>query len=340
MKKELGFGLLGCGMVGHYHAEAIKAVDGCTLVACASKSFASAEKLASEFNTEARQSFNDLLSDASINFIAICTPTGDHYENAKQALLAGKNVVVEKPMCLGLDKADELIALAKQKNLVLCSISQTRFSDAVQAIHNAVQAGQFGKMVSAQLMMRFMRTQAYYDQADWRGTFAGDGGGVLMNQGIHGIDVLCYIMGRAVSVAGYTATRLRNIEVEDTAAAALEFEDGALGIIDATVCSEPSFTKKFIFCGEKGTVVLENDVISLWSLPCPCPVSVGPSAGGSSSADPRGITTEYHIREYTNLRNHVLDGEALLVDGKQGKLPLSVIYGIYESSKTGKKITL
>ena len=340
MKKQLRFGLLGCGMVGHYHASAIGAVEDCTLVACASKTYSSAEKLAKEFGTEARHSYDDLLSDSSINFITICTPSGNHFEDARKALLAGKNVVVEKPISLRPEQADDLIDLAKEKGLILCTISQTRFSDAVQAIHKAVIEGRFGKMVSAQLMMRYMRGQEYYDQASWRGSFEGEGGGMLMNQGIHGIDVLCYIMGQPVSVMGYTATRLRRIEGEDTAVAAIEFADGSLAVVDATVCSNPSFTKKFIFCGEKGTVVLENDVITTWSLPQQCPVKVGASSAGSSSADPRGISTEYHTREFRNLRDHYVDGRALLVDGIQGKLPLSVICGIYESSDSGKRIAL
>ena len=340
MEKKLRFGILGCGMVGRYHATAISEFDDCTLVACASKTLDSARKLAQEFGAEARGSYDDLLSDTSINFIAICTPSGNHYENAKAALVAGKNVVVEKPISLRPDQADDLIALAEEKGLVLCTISQTRFSDAVQAIHKAVEEGCFGKMVSAQLMMRYMRGQEYYDQASWRGSFEGEGGGMLMNQGIHGIDVLCYIIGRPVSVMGYKATRLRNIEGEDTAAAAIEFEDGALAVVDATVCSSPSFTKKFIFCGERGSVVLENDVITLWTLPEPCPVRVGSQTAGSSSSDPRGISTEYHIRQYRNLRDHFINGDRLLVDGVQGKLPLSVISAIYESSDSGKRIIL
>jgi predicted dehydrogenase len=328
MDKKLRFGIVGCGMIGYYHAEVIKQVEDCELVSCSSSSFSSAQKLAKQFDIEAKPSFDDLLSDSSINFISICSPSGNHYETAKQALLNNRNVVVEKPMCLSLAEADELISLARERGLVLSVISQTRFSDAVQAIHNAVQNNEFGKMVSAQLMMRYSRPQSYYDSAAWRGTAKYDGGGIMMNQGIHGIDVLCYIMGKPKSVMGYAKTRLRNIEVEDTAVAAVEFEDGSIGAIDGTVCSIPSFSKKFIFCGEKGTVILEDDFIRLWSLPTPCPVDAPDSTGGSSSADPRGITTEYHKREFQNIRDHFIHGKPLIVDGNEGRMPLSVILAL------------
>ncbi|MBR2281343.1 MAG: Gfo/Idh/MocA family oxidoreductase [Spirochaetales bacterium] len=340
MDRKLRFGIIGFGMIGYYHAEVIRQVDGCELVSCTSASYSSAQKLAEKFNIEAKPSIDDLLSDERINFVTICSPSGNHYEAAKQALFHNRNVVVEKPMCLSLEEADELIALAKEKGLALCVISQTRFSDSVQAIRRAVENNEFGKMVSAQLMMRYSRPQSYYDQADWRGTVKYDGGGVLMNQGIHGIDVLCYIMGRPKSVMGYATTRLRDIEVEDTAVAAVEFENGSVGSIDATVCSTPSFAKKFIICGEKGTVILEDDSISLWALPSPCPVSGQSTTGGSASADPRGINTEYHRREFENIRDHYMYGKPLLIDGDQGRIPLSVILGLYSSSRNGVRIPL
>jgi len=335
-------GIVGCGMVARYHANAIASTEGAELICCCSKSPSSAESFAAERSEEVKvyKTYSEMLSDKEMNTVAICSPTGDHFAQAKEALLAGKNVIVEKPLCIKLSDADELISLADEKGLDLCTISQTRFSDSAQAIRKAVENGDFGRMVSASLTMRYMRDQKYYDQAAWRGTFEFDGGGVMMNQGIHGIDLLCYIMGKPISVMGYAKTLLRNIEVEDTAAAALEFENGAVAVIDATVCSIPSFTKKFIFSGEKGTVVLENDVITLWSLPTECPVKTETSVGGSSSSDPKAISFVYHAREYQNFADHMIKGTPLLIDGREGRLPLSVILGVYESSNTGNKVVL
>lgn len=340
-EKELKVGIIGCGMVARYHANAIRRNRYITLVGACSKSLSSAEKFCTEFpEAKLYQDYEKMLEDKGIDAVAVCSPSGNHYAQARQALEAGKHVIIEKPLCLDLKDADCLIGLAKRKNLEICCISQSRFSDAARTIKAAVEDGSLGKVVNFSLMMRYMRTQAYYDQADWRGTYAYDGGGVLMNQGVHSIDLLCYFLGKPKSVMGYAKTVLRNIEVEDTGAAALEFENGAIGVIDATVCSNPSFVKKFIICGENGTIILEDDAIKLWSLPTPCPLELGKSVNGSSASDPKGISFEYHTREYRNIAEHFALGTPLLLDGQQGRLPLSVILGIYESSKTGKRVML
>ena len=334
-------GILGCGMVARYHAKAIADTPNATLVGACSKSLSSTQAFCSEFpKVRAYSGYEEMLEDCDINTIAICSPTGDHYAQSKRALESQKHVIVEKPICISLEDADDLIRLAEERGLCLCVISQSRYSDSVAIIKQAIDNGELGKPISASLMMRYMRNQAYYDQADWRGTYAFDGGGVLMNQGIHGIDLLCYFMGKPRSVVGYAKTLLRTIEVEDTAAAAVEFENGSVAVIDATVCSQPPFPKRFILCGEKGTIMLEDDTITLWNLPTPCPIETKANMGGSSSADAKGITHIYHAREYQNFTKHLLNGEALLVDGHQGRIPLSVILGVYESSKTGKKVLL
>lgn len=341
MENTVRIGIVGCGMVARYHAKAIAETPNAMLIGACSKSLSSTRTFCSEFSqVRAYNSYDEMLAEHDINTVAVCSPTGNHYEQAKRALEAHKHVVVEKPICITLRQADDLIRFADEESLSLCVISQTRFSDSATIIKQAIDNGELGRPISASLMMRYMRTQAYYDQADWRGTYAYDGGGVLMNQGIHGIDLLCYFMGKPQSVTGYAKTMLRSIEAEDTAVAAIEFENQSVAVIDATVCSQPPFPKRFILCGEKGTIILEDDAITLWNLPTPCPIEMKASAGGSSSADPKGITHIYHAREYRNIVRHLLNGEALLIDGHQGRIPLSVILGVYESSKTGRKVLL
>ncbi len=339
MNDPVRFGLLGCGLIAPNHAQAIAAAGG-ALAGAASRRYEQARAFAQTFSCRAYETYEAMLSDEGIDAVSVCTPTGLHFENARQALLAGKHVLVEKPLCLTLEEADALIALAGERGLCLGVISQTRFSDAAKAIRQLIDSGEAGKPVSAQLMMRFWRDQAYYDSAAWRGTFAGDGGGVIMNQGIHGIDLLCYFMGKPVSVTGYARTRLRDIEVEDTVAAALAFESGAVAVIDATTCSNPSFSKRFILGFEKGTVILENDVITLWTVPGECPESCRVSLAGNSSADNKKVTNVYHAREYADFIRHITGQGPLNVDGVQGRIPLSVILGIYESSRTGRNVEL
>ena len=341
MMDNVNIGIVGCGMVARYHAKAIADTPHARLLGACSKSLASTAQFCNEFpGSEVYARYDEMLANRQIDAIAICSPSGNHYSQALQALVAHKHVIVEKPLCITLEDADHLIRMAHDKDLCLCVISQSRFSDSATAIKQAIDNGELGRPVSASLMMRYLRNQNYYDQADWRGTYAHDGGGVLMNQGIHGIDLLCYFMGKPKSVMGYVKTILRNIEGEDTAVAAIEFESGAVAVIDTTVCSQPAFAKKFILSGEKGTIILENDSITLWGLPSPSPVNSVKAVGGSSSADARGITHLYHAREYRNFADHLIKGSSLLIDGNQGRVPLSVILGIYESSASGKKVQL
>lgn len=338
--KEIRIGIVGCGMISRYHAQAILKTKGASLAGCCSHSYKSAEAFAREFSVPAFQCYAQMLSQNEIDAVAICTPSGDHADQILAALDAGKHVIVEKPMCLSLEEANKVVEKAEQTGLVVCVISQSRFSDAAREIKRVIDAGAFGKMVSASLMMRYYRSQEYYDQAGWRGTIDGDGGGVLMNQGIHGIDLLCYLMGRPVNASGYVGTLLRDIEVEDTAAAAVLFENGAVATIDATVCSQPAFSKNLILCGEKGTVQLEEDSITLWSLPIPCSLPIGAVGGNSGASDPRGISCDNHIKEYRDFVTAVQTGSRVLIDAREGRIPLSVIQAIYESSRTGQKITI
>lgn len=338
--KSISFGIVGCGIIARFHALAVSEVPGARLIGACSKTFSSTEKFCSEFAVRPYESFEKMLQEPELDAVVICTPSGDHAWQITQALKAGKHVVVEKPMCLTMEQANAVVALADELGLMVCVISQTRFSDGVQAIKQAIDRGELGKLVSACLTMRYFRDQNYYNLAQWRGTMAGDGGGVLMNQGIHGIDVLCYLMGKPAGVKGYARTLLRDIEVEDTAVAALEFENGALAVIDATVCSQPAMPRKLTICGEKGSVVLEEDSIVQWNLPTACPTEASHATGSSGAADPKGITHQNFTREYRNVMDHLLRGEPLLLDSRQGRMPLSVILGIYESSQTGKTVQL
>ncbi len=334
------FGIVGCGMAARCHAQAIASVKQAALAGACSRSPASADSFCRQFQIRKYPSYRAMLKDPEIDAVSICTPSGSHKEQAVQAMEAGKHVVIEKPMCLSLQDADEIIRLADQTGLAVCVVSQSRFSDAAQEVKRAVDAGAFGKMVSAALTMRYFRPQAYYDQAAWRGTAAGDGGGVLMNQGFHGIDLLCYLLRQPVSVCGYTAARLRHIEVEDTAAGAVRFSSHALATIDATVCSHPAFSRQIVLCGESGSVILKEDSISLWSLPQPCSLPILQTVPFSASADPKAVSCEGHAREYQNLVGFLLGKNPLLVDARQGKIALEVILGIYESSRTGKAVRL
>ena len=338
--KSVRFGIVGCGMISHYHADAIGAVENAELVGACSRSRESAEAFCGKYGIRCFESYEQMLASSDITAVSICTPSGDHARQILMALRAGKDVVVEKPMCISLADADEVIRLAEETGKKVCVISQLRFSDAIQEIRRAIREGLLGKVYSVALTMRYFRSQAYYDQAGWRGTWAMDGGGVLMNQGIHGIDMLCYLFGPAEEVGAYAATLGRDIEVEDTAVAAVKFESGVLATIDASTCCAPGFPRKMVISGERGTIVTEDDNIVLWTLPEPCGMTVGTVSANSGASDPRGITWANHARQFEDFVDSVLNDRAPVSDQREGRLPLELILGVYESSREGKFVKL
>lgn len=334
------FGILGCGSVANYHAAAIAATPGACLVCACGNTPEKAEAFCKAQGIRRMDSYEALLACPEVDAVSICTPSGLHAGEAIAAIQAGKHLVIEKPISIRNEDADRIQSAAAASGRVVCVISQFRFSDAAQAIRCAMDRGAFGKLVSAALTMRYYRGQDYYDSGAWRGTKALDGGGILMNQGIHGVDLLAYLMGPVAELTGYTRTRLRSIEVEDTACAALSFANGAIGVIDATVCNQGGSPMRIEICGEKGSVVLEDESITFWGLAEPCPCPVGVRSQSSAAASPTGISTQNHIRQFRNFAAAVRGEEPLLVGVRDGHHALQIVCGVYESAETGRPVTL
>lgn len=336
----VSFGILGCGMIANFHAKAIEMTENAVLVGACSKSSASAERFCQEYSVRKFDSYPDMLACPDIDAVAICTPSGDHARQVLQALDAGKHVVVEKPMCITLGECDAVIRKAEETGRKVCVISQHRFSDGIQEIKRALDAGELGKVYSTQLTMHYFRSQAYYDSAAWRGTWALDGGGVLMNQGIHGVDMLCYLFGPAKTVSGFARTLGHDIEVEDTAATAIQFESGVLGTIDASTCCAPGFPQRIVINCEKGRIVTQDNAIMEWTLPTPCQIPVGQTVGGSGAGDPKAIFVTNHARQFGNFVDSILSGAPLNSDARAGRLPLEIILGTYQSSQEEKTVQI
>lgn len=335
---NIRFGIVGCGMIARFHARAIEHCHGATLLGACSKTKKSAETFCAEENIRVFDSYEQLLRCPEIDAVAICTPSGEHYGQICAALEAGKHVLVEKPMCLSLEAADHVIGLARERGLCLCAVAQLRFSDSIQEMKRVIDAGHMGKIYSAALTMRYFRSQAYYDQAGWRGTWEMDGGGVLMNQGIHGVDMLCYLLGPVAEIRGFADTLGRDIQVEDTAVAALRFQCGALAVIDASTCCEPGFPLRLVISGEKGTIALEGDRLVTWTIAEPCLIEGRAAKTLTSASDPKAIDFMNHARLYADFIEAIEQERKPLCSGEQGRLPLEVILGIYQNSgiKTNK----
>ena len=336
--QEVRFGVIGCGMIANFHAAALAAIPEARLVGCYDAYAPGAQAFAQARGITAFDTLEALLASPEIDAVSICTPSGLHTPQAIAAMRAGKHIVCEKPMSLTLADADALIATARETGVKTCIISQFRFTPAVQQVRRALEAGALGRVVSGSLQMKYFRTEAYYAQAGWRGTWAMDGGGALMNQGIHGVDVFRYLMGPVRELTGYTRTLTRPIEVEDSAVAIVEFASGAVGTLEGSTTCYPGYPRRIEICGDQGSVVLEEDAILRWDCPLPSELPVGAAARNVASADPKAINVDGHIRQLANFTAAIAHGEALLADAATGRPPLEIILGIYQSSQTGKPV--
>src|SRR3954462_5794058 len=219
-----GFGIVGCGMISSFHAKAIADVRGAKLVACFDTRETSAEKFAADYGCKAYTDLNAMLADPKVSIVTIATPSGAHMDPAVAAARAGKHVIVEKPLEITLNKCDRMIDACKKAGVQLGAVFPSRFHDSSVKIKKAIDGGRFGRLTLGDSYVKWFRTQQYYDSGAWRGTWALDGGGALMNQAIHSVDLLTWLMGPAVEVSAYTATLAhQRIEVEDVAVANVKF---------------------------------------------------------------------------------------------------------------------
>jgi predicted dehydrogenase len=261
LPERIHFGILGCGVIGPHHAQAIASLpDDAALVAVADRHLDRAEKLAQQYNVSAYSSLDDLLHHPGLDAVCICTPSGEHAGDAVAVLNAGKHVVVEKPVDVTLPAIDRLLAARRSTAQKVAVISQHRFDTSTQIVRDAVEQKRLGRLTVGTAQVRWWRTQSYYDSGAWRGTWELDGGGALMNQSIHTIDLLQWIMGPVVEVSAYTGLLAHErIEVEDTAVAIVRFASGALGLIEGTTAAYPGLTARLEVHGDRGSAIIDND---------------------------------------------------------------------------------
>lgn len=344
------FAIIGCGMIARFHAKALAELPESRLVALVSRNAANAQKLADDLGLRC-DLYTDLapvLQRRDVDAVIICTPSGAHMEPAVAAASAGKHVVVEKPLEITLERCDAIIDACRRNGVQLCTIFPSRFADANLALKKAVAAGKFGRLTLGETACKWWRPQSYYDEGGWKGTQALDGGGALMNQAIHNVDLLLWMMGPATHVTGFTATLAHErIEVEDTAVACLRFANGALGVLQAATSVHPGLPKTIALHGDRGTVVIEQEDVLRWDF---APESdddravrrrfaakVGASGG---SSNPAAISHVYHARQLADFVQALKNGSDPLVDGREGRKAVEVILAIYQSAATGSSVAL
>ncbi|WNB87233.1 Gfo/Idh/MocA family oxidoreductase [Cellulomonas sp. ATA003] len=359
------FALVGSGVIAPTHVRALLELAGrAELVVCSDVVPARAEALASEFGIKAAP-YEDVLADPTIDAVTVCTPSGLHAEVGVPALLAGKHVVVEKPMEVTLEACDRLLAAQAQSGATLAVISQHRFDAASQIVKAAVDDGDLGRLVLAEARVPWYRTQEYYDSGEWRGTYALDGGGALMNQGIHTIDLLRWTCGpvRTVYAQARTAAHER-IEVEDVVCATVEFANGAVGTIMASTAAYPGFPARLGVHGTRGGAVIEGDRLATFATvdgvtrageaanAHAVQVATGGTraatkavdesvvAGAATVGSPADVWGQAHRAQLLDFIDAAEQGRRPLVDGAEGRNAVQLVQAIYESARTGVPVTL
>ena len=330
--KTYNFAILGCGVISKTHALAIDSIENATLVGVADNNVEYARSFAEKNGVKAYENYQALLADKDIDVVCICTPSGFHASNAIDALNAGKHVVLEKPMSISNEWADKVIETVEKTGKKLTVISQFRFSDDIIRVKKLISENAFGKISLCTLTMKYYRNPEYYSSSSWRGTLKFDGGGALINQGIHGVDMLDYIVGPITNVKGKVATISHNIEGEDTAVAFFQTQCGALGVIQGSTCAYPGFDRRIEIHGDNGYVcLLENKIEKL--MVNGEMVDLGELNFTSTANDNTVMDYRMHKAQLENLLNAIEGKEKILVDCYEGKKALAIIQSIYKSSK-------
>ena len=337
-------GIIGAGMISDFHARAIVAMEGVELAAVYARRPEAASALAGRFGCAAYSDLDAFLAHPGLQAVTICTPSGAHLEPVLAAAKAGKHVICEKPLEVTVERVDEMVAACESSGVGLAGIFPRRFNPATKLLKHAIEAGRFGRISLAEANIKWWRTQAYYDSGAWRGTWALDGGGALMNQGIHTIDLLLHLMGDVVRVqadAGLLAHS--GIEVEDTAAAILRFESGAIGIVQgSTACwSGEGHPAEIQICGERGSVFMSGDSFRVWEFTDETPAdqdirekfAVGGIAAGA--ADPAAIDFGWHQRNFEDAISAFKEGRQPSVDGREARRAVELIQRIYQAAGIG-----
>lgn len=346
--RELGFAIVGCGMIAEFHARAIRELSGGRLITCYSQRQSSAEKFAATHGITAVSSLEAVLAHPDVDVVCICTPSGAHAEPAIAAAAAGKHVVVEKPLEVTLARCDALLEACRKHQVQVCPIFPSRFSPVNLAVKAAITAGRFGRLTLGDTYVKWWRSQEYYDQGGWRGTWQLDGGGAYMNQAIHNVDLLYWFMGEVTDVVAQTATLAHDrIEVEDTGSAVVRFQHGALGTITATTAAWPGLLKKTEIHGTRGSVIVEQDDLLLWQFADPLPedeelkARFARKVGGTGGAsDPKAISHAGHRAQLQDFVDAIHAGRPPLITGEEGRKAVELVLAIYAAARSGTRVSL
>jgi predicted dehydrogenase len=320
------FAIVGAGVIGEAHAKALDTLGGSELVAVADVVPELAKAIAAPRGADATDELERVLARDDVDAVSVCTPSGLHADIAVAALEAGKHVMIEKPIDVTLAAADRIIEAEKRSGRVATVVSQRRFQPPFAFLHKEIEAGRLGRVTSGIAESPFWRSQSYYDSGGWRGTWKLDGGGALMNQGIHVLDLLVWMLGEPVEASAYAATLAHErIEVEDTVAGTIRFSSGAIGTITATTAANPGRTVRLTVNGDAGSAIIDAERIEYLET-----TDRKTGEVPTLPTDPPG-----HAAQYADFIEAVQDGRPPAITTADGRRALALIVAIYESARQG-----
>jgi UDP-N-acetyl-2-amino-2-deoxyglucuronate dehydrogenase len=363
MNETLKVAITGCGVIGRTHAVALQEFPGASVVALVDAIPDAAESLADFIEATGKQrpsvhaSLEEAFAAADIDLVALATPSGLHIQQGLEVLATGKHVVIEKPLDVDLSRAQEIEAAANEaarRGVVASVISQHRFDQASVAVAAAVAKGRFGRLTSAIASVAWWRGQGYYDSGDWRGTWSMDGGGALMNQGVHTVDLLLWFMGRPVEIHAHTARLAHErIEVEDTAVATVTFENGGLAVLHATTAAYPGLTVRVQLMGSEGSAVVDNDRLQYFHAKDigGASADMGLQGGGNQAQeelakypaedyeakDPT-VYPAGHVRQYRDILGAIAEGRQPGVTVSDAVNALATVRAVYASATLNQAV--
>ncbi|NTZ20265.1 Gfo/Idh/MocA family oxidoreductase [Paenibacillus sp. JMULE4] len=331
----VNFAIIGCGHIAKKHIESIQRTENANLVAVCDNDSLKLKEITTTFSVNGYLSVNEMLDNQpEIHVVNICVPSGLHASIATEVANRKKHVILEKPMAITLEDADSIIEACKRNDVKLTIVHPNRFRPAFIELKKALDDNLFGKLSHINATVRWNRNQEYYDQAAWRGTKEMDGG-VLMNQAIHNLDIMLWMMGPYTEIQAYTATQIRNIESEDVAVALIKFNNGAIGVVEtATTIYPKNLEESISVFGEKGTVIIGGPTanwIKNWTFEDQS-VEVSNSIINKINEDPFGVSGHQKIIE--DMIDAIINDRAPIVSGEEGRNALKLVKDIYKAAES------
>ncbi|NUM53091.1 MAG: Gfo/Idh/MocA family oxidoreductase [Candidatus Hydrogenedentes bacterium] len=346
---KVGFGIIGCGVIAPIHADAISRIPDAKLIAVSDVVEKNVKTMSEQYNAAPYSDYKEMIKRDDVHAVSLCVPSGMRLEIAEACAAAGKHILAEKPLEVNSDRIRKLIAAVDAAGVKLSCIFQYRYADGPMHIRRALDEGRFGKLVLGDAYIKWYRSQEYYDSGKWRGTRNLDGGGCLMNQGIHQIDMLLWFMGNAKSVTAQTAlVGHTGIEVEDLACAMIQFENGAMGVIEGSTAIWPGHPARVEVHGTEGSAVIEDGELAMWKFreerPEDATILAGIDKGatlGSGASDPiKSLKSEGHRRQIADFVESLVSGRPPKIDGREGRKAVELIEAVYRSAETGKPVAM